>query len=138
MGKVTHHENLVGSFWWKDIIKLVNNFRGVTTVHMGNGSTFSFWHDNWWLDGSFQPAKERFPRLFSFAKMDSMSAAQVYGVQDLYSLFELPLSQLAHEELTKLQSIMANHQLQEENDRWTYCRGRLIPRQSFISTSILI
>jgi hypothetical protein len=40
--KIPHAENVVGSFWWKDIIKLVDNFRGVAWVKMGKGNTLLF------------------------------------------------------------------------------------------------
>jgi hypothetical protein len=38
--KITHAENLCGSFWWRDVLKLGDNFRGVAVVTVGMGDTF--------------------------------------------------------------------------------------------------
>ena len=67
----------------------------------------------------------RFPRLFSFVKVDSMSSAEVYCKEDLYYLFQLPLSRLANDELIMLQNIIVNHLVLEEKDRWNYCCGKI-------------
>jgi hypothetical protein len=39
-GKIPHAEKLCGSFWWRDVLKLVDNFRGVAVVKHGMGDTF--------------------------------------------------------------------------------------------------
>ena len=44
--KVPHADNLRGSFWWKDIMKLVDNFRAISFVSQGTGDSFMFWNDN--------------------------------------------------------------------------------------------
>jgi hypothetical protein len=92
-GKIPHAENLTGSFWWKDVMKQVDNFRGVSAVNLGKGDTFLFWTDNWLLEGSIRPMKLRFPRLFSYVLNENLSAAKVIKTQDLSDLFHLPLSQ---------------------------------------------
>jgi hypothetical protein len=40
--KVPHAKNLCGSFWWRDVLKLVDNFRGVSMLKHGKGNTFYF------------------------------------------------------------------------------------------------
>jgi hypothetical protein len=77
--KVPHAENLCGSFWWKDVLKQVNNFRGVTVVKQGAGDIFLFWSDNWSVNGASHPLMSRFPRLFSFVLNENLSAAMVYA-----------------------------------------------------------
>jgi hypothetical protein len=37
---VPHAEQLCGSFWWRDVLKLVDNFRAVAAVKIGNGHSF--------------------------------------------------------------------------------------------------
>jgi hypothetical protein len=38
-GKITHEEKLFGSLWWRDVLKQVDNFRGVFVVTRGRGET---------------------------------------------------------------------------------------------------
>jgi hypothetical protein len=40
VNKVPHTENVVGSFWWKDITKLVDNFRGLLESSWGKETPF--------------------------------------------------------------------------------------------------
>jgi hypothetical protein len=40
--KVPHAENLCGSFCWRDVLKLVDNFRGVAAMKLGKGDSFLF------------------------------------------------------------------------------------------------
>jgi hypothetical protein len=77
MDKVPHAEQLCGSFWWKDLLKLVDNFRGVAEITIGSGKSFLFWYDNWKVNGDFRPLKDRFPRLFSFVLNENMSAKRL-------------------------------------------------------------
>jgi hypothetical protein len=44
--KIPHAEKLCGSFWWRDVVRLVDNFRGVAAIKHGKGDTFLFWSDN--------------------------------------------------------------------------------------------
>ena len=37
--KIPHAMDLVGSFWWRDIMQLSDVFRGTTRVTLGNGSS---------------------------------------------------------------------------------------------------
>jgi hypothetical protein len=87
-----HWKKLKGSFWWRDVLKQVDNYRGVTYINLGRGDTILFWSDNWQLDGCHTPLRDRFPRLFTFVLDEGLSAAQVYNTEDFSSLFFLPLS----------------------------------------------
>ena len=44
-GKLPHASKAVGSFWWRDILKLCDHFRGVAKCEINNGKTVLFWHD---------------------------------------------------------------------------------------------
>jgi hypothetical protein len=46
-GKLPQSSNFVGSFWWKDILKLCDLFRGVAKCTIKKGTTMLFWHDLW-------------------------------------------------------------------------------------------
>jgi hypothetical protein len=37
----------VGSFWWKDILRVQVLFRGIARCVLGNGAIITFWEDLW-------------------------------------------------------------------------------------------
>lgn len=43
--KVPHAAREIGSFWWKDVLRLNNLYRGVAQCSIGDGSTVLFWDD---------------------------------------------------------------------------------------------
>jgi hypothetical protein len=63
-GEVPHATKDKGSFWWIDVLKLVDWFRGIAKCKVGNGSLVLFWEDIW----NDHLLQQRFPRLYSFAK----------------------------------------------------------------------
>jgi hypothetical protein len=42
LGKIPHEEKLFGSFWWRDELKQIDNFRGVASVLHGCGDRSLF------------------------------------------------------------------------------------------------
>ena len=46
-GQVPHATTDRGSFWWRDILKLCDLFRGIVECKIGDGSTVLFWSDLW-------------------------------------------------------------------------------------------
>ena len=62
-----------GSFWWKDILKLLETFKSLSKVNVQNGQTCLFWQDNWMQ----QPLKSDYPELYSFAKNKWISVHSV-------------------------------------------------------------
>jgi hypothetical protein len=38
---------LVGSFWWRDILKIQESYKELARVEIGDGKTTLLWHDNW-------------------------------------------------------------------------------------------
>jgi len=45
-GKLPGHVKK-GSFWWRDILKLLPKFKELARVELQNGSSILFWQDNW-------------------------------------------------------------------------------------------
>jgi hypothetical protein len=41
--KIPHAQNLCGSFWWRDVMKLVENFKEVAVVSPGRGEETLFY-----------------------------------------------------------------------------------------------
>ena len=97
--KVPHAAREIGSFWWKDVLRLSTLYRGVAKCTLGNGSTITFWNDLW----SDNILSYKYPRLFSFAIDPSISVQNTMQAADLASLFNLPLSEKALDELISLQ-----------------------------------
>jgi hypothetical protein len=97
--RVPHATRELGSFWWKDVLRLNMLFRGVAKCELGDGSSVCFW-DDLWSDGVLA---HKYPRLASFARKDGISVSKVMQAEDMDTLFVLPLSVQAHEELELLQ-----------------------------------
>jgi hypothetical protein len=132
-GKIPHEEKLCGSFWWRDVMKHVDNYRGVAVITHGAGDTMLFWSDNWKVNGSSVPLCHRYPRLFSYALFPNHSVLKVYQEEDITSLFYLPLSPQAYQELEQLKLLMQNNPLTQEKDLWAYCWGDSYSSANFYS-----
>ena len=70
-------------------------YRGIAKCQIGDGSIVLFWED---LCSSGVLAV-KYPCLFSFAKAQRISVKSVVEAEDLASLFALPLSSQAYDEL---------------------------------------
>lgn len=80
--KVPHGSREIGSFLWKDILKLNILYRGVATCNLRDGSTVLFSEDLW----SPHVVADLFPRLHSFANNTLVSVRDVVNAVDLESL----------------------------------------------------
>jgi hypothetical protein len=121
--KIPHDEKLCGSFCWRDVMKQVDNFRGVAQVTMGKGTSFLFWFDNWTVNNLSMPLRIRFPRLFSHVLEENLSAQRVYAAHDLSELFHRPISAQAFQELEQLKLLMDRNPLSDQEDCWSYVWG---------------
>jgi hypothetical protein len=36
-----------GSFWWKSVLRLLDNFKSIAKADFGSEDTILFWHDLW-------------------------------------------------------------------------------------------
>jgi hypothetical protein len=125
---VPHATVLAGSFWWKNIISLSDEYRELTKCVVGNGSSVLFWSDQW-TDGLLDSA---FPRLFSYAK-DKLQSVQDFFGREMIDSFHLPLSVQAYDELQSLQEIIHNTSLSAEtSDSWILKSGNGIFKPSKI------
>lgn len=59
----------VGSFWWKDILKLADTYKQFTTCVPAKGNSVMIWKDPW----SANIIKDQFPELFSFTRKPKCS-----------------------------------------------------------------
>jgi hypothetical protein len=117
-GKLPNH-TLKGSFWWRDILRLLNRFKSFTSVLVHKGNTCFLWHDQW--GGSIH--SQDLPELYSFARSKHVSVAKANTIEDLAHLFNLPLSQEAFAQLLVLATEFEEIQFDEEKDVWSYSWG---------------
>lgn len=59
-----HAERATRSFWWKDLLKLTDIFREITTCALSKGNSVMIWNDSW----SDSLMKDKYLKLFSFAR----------------------------------------------------------------------
>ena len=119
--KIPHAADPCGSFWWRDVSKLMPTYRGITLVNVSNGATTLFWKDMW----LGEILAETHPRACSFAKDEDISVRAFLGATSLQETFHLPLSEQAHAETRNLQSLTLDVQLAglSTHDDWTYVWG---------------
>jgi len=119
-GQIPHATTDKGSFWWRDLLKLCDMFRGISSCIVGNGSTVLFWSDVW----NNHLLQEKFPRLYSYAKDKRISVAKFLENNTVMAQFHLPLSEQGHQEYMELQDLLQNIQVQEHSkDTWHYIWG---------------
>lgn len=63
-----HAKRSIGSFWWKDIAKLMNKFLQMAQCQPSKGNSPMFWSDIW----SGLPLENKFPQLYSYTKKAKM------------------------------------------------------------------
>jgi hypothetical protein len=111
--------NRKGSFWWRDICKLLESFKGMASVTIGDGSTCLFWMDV--QQGT--PLNTHWPHLFSFVKDDHISAHQFLTAVDKSKFFHIPLSVEAHDHYQLMVMELDNFQVTNSNETWSYIWG---------------
>src|SRR6185503_21023345 len=110
----------IGSFWWKDVLRLNILYRGIAKCTVGDGTTVTFWGDLW----SDFILETKFPVMFSFAKNKRAFVHEVMRAEDLDSLFHPPLSLPAWEEMLNLQQFLSDiPYIADSPDEWTLIWG---------------
>lgn len=109
----------IGSFWWRDILKLIDKYKGMAFVNIQDGRTCLFWDDLW----CGMVPKLSFPELYSFSKKKNLIFAEVKSAPNLHSFFHLPLSVQAFSQLGQLQNTLQLTQVSDLLDTWVYSWG---------------
>jgi hypothetical protein len=112
--EVTHATKKKVSFWWRDILKLSDMFRGITICKVGNGTSVMFWLDVL----NEHHLRHKFSRLYSYAKNKNISIAKFLLNNNINDQFHLPLSLKAFQEYQELQQLIQQIQLYHFNDSW--------------------
>jgi hypothetical protein len=72
-----------GSFWWRDLLHLLERFKEMASVTIHDGRTCNFWEDAW----NGQAPKLNFPELFSFTKRGTVTFKKVKAQDTLWDFF---------------------------------------------------
>jgi hypothetical protein len=108
-----------GSFWWRDIVKLLEKYKNLASVLVATGDTVLLWSDKW--NGN-TPA-QLFPELFSFAKNPAITFQDAVNKPLFLNNFHLPLSAQAHDQLQQLSILVSNRPAVGNLDLWSYSWG---------------
>jgi hypothetical protein len=123
--EVPHAAKSCGSYWWRDISKLMDKYRGVTRPDVHQGDFVLFWLDEWEIGDSRVPLSIRFSRIFSYVKDDKISVRDMILLQDRAVELHLPLSERAHEEWQLINSWIDSVQLSTtQPDAWNCIWGK--------------
>jgi hypothetical protein len=68
------------SFWWRDNLKILYQFKEMALPELKNGGTILFWKDNW----NGLELQLAMPELFSYAKNQLISAEKSTKHKKLY------------------------------------------------------
>ena len=81
-----------GSFWWRDIVKLLDIYKKLASVKVADGTTVLFWTDSW----SGQALNLAYSELYSFVKDKGSSFKKAHGFPLLIQNFHVPFTIQAH------------------------------------------
>jgi hypothetical protein len=118
-GKVPHATAKAGSFWWKDICSLFDQYRGLTSCNIGSGHSVLLWKDKW---SNHDPLAHSYDRLFSFALNPDASVMEALQCENLASMFYLPLFVQAFDEMQSLHTNLneLRNNIESGKDQWIY------------------
>lgn len=101
-GIVPHLAREKGSFWWRDILWLHIQYRGVAICNPSMGHTISFWEDI--INDVVH--SEKYPHLLHFARDPAISLYNLKHAENLTDHFRIPMSTTAFNELLQLQDFL--------------------------------
>lgn len=107
--------HVLSELWILDVLKLSDIYRGITQVQIGDGGTTLFWKDLWQQNILIQS----YPRAASYTCLEDALVKEYLGVDSLATIFHLPLSVQAREEVQQLQTLTAATVPDDsEKDKW--------------------
>jgi hypothetical protein len=114
-GRLPGHRR-IGSFWWKSMLKLLHNFKGLAYPIISNGRSILFLEDLW----NKSIPSQQYPELFSFANNTKLSITEAKQQDHLFQIFQLPISEQAYEQYLELHEAWEQITINNLKDRWRY------------------
>lgn len=99
-------------------MKLMDIYKGITLVKVGNCSTIKFWTDSF----SGCPSSIQYPELFSFAISSQVLLSHVKEQANFADMFHQPLSTEASNQWEIVNDLVTNMQLSTSNDEWKHMK----------------
>jgi hypothetical protein len=109
------------SFWWRDCLTFQDKYKEMTNVDINNGKSVILWKDSWNSD----IRQDIYPHLHSFAKNQKITIQKAVEVtnENIYDMFHLPLSTIAHDELHNLEHELLDLSITATDDIWYFNWG---------------
>jgi hypothetical protein len=109
----------LGSFWWKEILKLFRTFKTFSVCNPIKGHSDLFWAGAW----TVQPLKDKYPQLYSYYRKPKCPI-RFFLEHETNETFRLPLSVQAAAQLEDLQDFLLEIVWDENGqDSWTFSWG---------------
>lgn len=93
-------------------MKLMDIYKGIASVKVGNGSTTNFWTDSF----SDCPLSIQYPELLSFAKSNTVVLSQVKEQENFADMFHQPLRTKAYNQWEIVNGLVTSIQLSASKD----------------------
>jgi hypothetical protein len=100
--------------WWKSLLSLLQDFKGLAAPTIGNERTILFWEDLW----NKGIPTQQYPELFSFACNTKLSIKEAKQKEHLLEMFQLPLSVQAYEQYLELNEAWGQITVTNAKDTW--------------------
>jgi hypothetical protein len=117
-GKVPS-QTLKGSFWWREILRLLTHYKGFAHGVPRTGDTTLFWKDLW----NGRILEHTFLKLFSFAVNKDVTLYTAKTLDLFQDLFNSPLSEEDFTQYCYLDIIVQSLSQNDESKKWTYLLG---------------
>jgi hypothetical protein len=113
-----------GSFWWRGLCRLFDQYRAISKAVVSRGDTTMFWRDIW----NFGSLQQLYPHLFCFVKEPKCYVQRFLSLwPDYDSIFQLPLSIEASHQLAELSDSLTKWNRESNaDDHWVYIWGSVI------------
>jgi hypothetical protein len=89
----------------------------LASCKIGTGKFICLWNDKW---GEEENAESAYSHLHSFAKDPNINVDKVLTKENIYNIFHLPLSHIAHQELQDLNTELADATIGNLVDSWNF------------------
>ena len=117
-GKIPIKQQQKGSFWWRNCVSFLDDFKRLTTCVVGEGNSILFWHDKW----KGEPLASQFPEQYSFSQKSMIKVKEIKNREQdgIHSVFQLPLTLVTSEQYHIVQNLVSSMDNAGQMDKWLF------------------